>query len=60
MRAQPVVHIRRAKQRDAAATELLIRESFREHEPAYTPEAFDLATPKKHEIENRIKEWALW
>jgi GNAT superfamily N-acetyltransferase len=60
MRVQTVVHIRRAKQRDAAAIELLIRESFREHEPAYTPEAFDIATPGKHEIENRIKEWAVW
>jgi GNAT superfamily N-acetyltransferase len=60
MRAQPVVQIRRANQRDAAAIELLIRESFREHEPAYTPEAFDLATPGKHEIKNRIKHWAVW
>jgi hypothetical protein len=45
MLAQPIVEIRRANQRDAAAIELLIRESFHEHEPAYTPEAFDLATP---------------
>lgn len=60
MLAQPIVEIRRANQRDAAAIELLIRESFHEHEPAYTPEAFDLATPGKHEIENRIKEWAVW
>lgn len=34
--------------------------SFREHEPSYTPQAFDLATPRKHEIENRIREWAAW
>src|SRR5262249_31725558 len=60
MRAQSVVEVRRARQRDAAAIELLIRQSFREHEPAYTPEAFDLATPRKHEIENRIREWAVW
>jgi ribosomal protein S18 acetylase RimI-like enzyme len=60
MLAQPIVEIRRANQRDAAAIELLIRESFREHEPAYTPEAFDLATPREHEIENRIKEWTVW
>ena len=60
MRAQPIVHIRKANQRDAEAIELLIRESFCEHEPAYTAEAFDIATAKKHEIENRIKEWAVW
>jgi N-acetylglutamate synthase-like GNAT family acetyltransferase len=60
MLAQPIVEIRRANQRDAAAIELLIRESFREHEPAYTPEAFDLATPREHEIQKRIKEWAVW
>jgi GNAT superfamily N-acetyltransferase len=60
MLAQPIVEIRRANQRDAAAIELLIRESFHEHEPAYTPEAFDLATPREHEIEKRIKEWAVW
>ena len=40
--------------------ELLIHESFREHEPAYTPEALDLATPPKNEIKKRIKEWAVW
>ena len=60
MLAQPIVEIRRANQRDAAPIELLIRESFREHEPAYTSEAFDLATPREHEIENRIKEWTVW
>jgi ribosomal protein S18 acetylase RimI-like enzyme/catechol 2,3-dioxygenase-like lactoylglutathione lyase family enzyme len=58
MRARLIAQIRRANQRDAAAIELLIRESFREHEPAYTREAFDIATPKEHEIEKRIKEWA--
>jgi GNAT superfamily N-acetyltransferase len=60
MLVQPVVRIRRAKQCDCAAIELLIRESFREHESAYTPEAFHIATPAKHEIENRIKHWAVW
>lgn len=60
MRAQPLVRVRRAKQPDAAAIALLIRQSFREHEPAYTPEAFDLATPRKHEIEKRINKWAVW
>jgi len=60
MRPQRIVQIRRAKRRDAAAIELLIRESFREHEPAYTPEAFDLATPGKNEIEKRIRDWAVW
>jgi hypothetical protein len=33
------VRIRRARKSDAAAIELLIRESFREYESAYTPEA---------------------
>jgi GNAT superfamily N-acetyltransferase len=60
MRAQRIVQIRRAKQRDAAEIESLIRESFREHEPAYTLEAFDLATPREREIEKRIREWAVW
>jgi len=60
MLTQPIVEIRRANQRDAAAIELLIRESFHEHNPAFTPKAFDLATPGKHEIENRIKESAVW
>jgi ribosomal protein S18 acetylase RimI-like enzyme len=60
MRDRPIVQIRRANQRDAAAIELLIRESFREHEPAYTPEAFDIASPGKHEIETRIEHWTVW
>jgi ribosomal protein S18 acetylase RimI-like enzyme len=60
MRARPIVEIGRANQHDAAAIELLIRESFREPEPAYTPEAFDIATPGQHEIESRIKEWEVW
>jgi putative acetyltransferase len=60
MLAQPIVEIRRANQRDAAAIELLIRESFHEHEPAFTPKAFDLATPGKHEIGKRMKESAVW
>jgi ribosomal protein S18 acetylase RimI-like enzyme len=38
----------------------LVRKSFREHKPAYTPKAFSIATPGKHEIENRIKHWAVW
>jgi ribosomal protein S18 acetylase RimI-like enzyme len=60
MRAQPAARIRRANQCDAEAIELLIRESFREHEPAYTPEAFDIATPRKYEIQKRVKEWTVW
>jgi hypothetical protein len=60
MGARPIVQIRRANQRDAAAIELLIREAFREHELAYTREAFDIATPGKHEIEKRIEDWAVW
>jgi ribosomal protein S18 acetylase RimI-like enzyme len=60
MRARPVVQIRSANQRDAAAIELIIHESFREHESAYTREAFDVATPKEHEIQKRIKHWAVW
>ena len=55
-----MLQIRRANQRDAAAIELLIREAFREHKPAYTREAFDIATPGKHEIEKRIEDWAVW
>jgi ribosomal protein S18 acetylase RimI-like enzyme len=60
MPVQPVVGIRRAKRGDAAAIVLLVRESFREHKPVYTPKAFSIATLGKHEIENRIKEWAVW
>src|SRR4030095_4320706 len=60
MRSRPIVQIRSANQRDAGAIALLIRESFREHEPAYTNEAFDMATPKEREIQKRIKEWAVW
>jgi len=59
-RRQPVVRIRRAKRCDSAAIELLLRESFREYEPAYTPEAFDITTPRKHEIEDRIRHWTVW
>jgi GNAT superfamily N-acetyltransferase len=55
-----MVQIRRANQRDAAAIELLIREAFSEHEPAFTREAFDIATPGKREIEKRIEDWAVW
>jgi len=59
-RRQLGVRIRKAKQGDSAAIELLLRESFREYKPAYTPQAFDITTPGKHEIENRIKEWTVW
>lgn len=59
-RPQSVVRIRRAKQRDSAAIESLLRESFREYERAYTPEAFAITTPGKREIENRIKRWTVW
>jgi putative acetyltransferase len=59
-RRQRVVRIRRAKQRDAEAIESLIHESFREYESAYSPEAFDVTTPGKHEIKERIKNWAVW
>jgi GNAT superfamily N-acetyltransferase len=53
------VRLRRAKQRDAAAIQLLLRESFREYKRAYTPPAFDITTPGKRDIENRIKEWTV-
>lgn len=59
-RLQPAVRIRRAKQRDSAAIESLLRESFREYERAYTPEAFHITTPGKREIESRIKRWTVW
>jgi GNAT superfamily N-acetyltransferase len=59
-RRQQVVRIRRAKQRDAAAIESLLRESFREYKPAYTSEAFETTTPGKNEIENRMKQWTVW
>ena len=60
MQARPIVRIRRANQRDAAEIELLIREAFLEHEPAFTPEAFITAMPGKPEIEKRIEDWAVW
>jgi putative acetyltransferase len=59
-RLRPAVRIRRAKQRDSSAIELLLRESFCEYEQAYTPEAFDITTPQKQEIEDRIKHWTVW
>jgi putative acetyltransferase len=57
---RPAVRIRRAKKSDSAAIELLLRESFREYESAYTPEAFAITTPGKEEIEDRIKHWVVW
>src|SRR4029450_11584354 len=57
MISRSAVRIRRAKESDSAAIELLIRESFREYESAYTLEAFAITTPGKQEIENRIKDW---
>jgi GNAT superfamily N-acetyltransferase len=60
MPVQPIVRIRRARQCDSAAIELLIRESFREYESAYTPEAFAITTPGKEEIEDRMKHWMVW
>ena len=59
-RPQSVVWVRRAKHRDSAAIESLLRESFREYERTYTREAFGITTPGKHEIENRIKHWTVW
>jgi ribosomal protein S18 acetylase RimI-like enzyme len=59
-RRRPAVRIRRAKQRDSSAIELLLRESFREYERAYTPEAFAITTPGKEEIAKRIKSWTIW
>jgi hypothetical protein len=60
MPVQPIVRIGRARQCDSAAIELLIRESFREYESAYTPEAFAITTPGKEEIEDRMKHWMVW
>lgn len=54
------IRIRKAKQCDAAAIESLLYESFLEHERAYTPEAFAITTPGKHEIADRIKHWTVW
>jgi GNAT superfamily N-acetyltransferase len=59
-RRQAAIRIRRAKHRDAAAIESLLYESFLEYERAYTPEAFHITTPGKHEIETRIKQWTVW
>jgi ribosomal protein S18 acetylase RimI-like enzyme len=60
MLSRSAVRIRRAKKSDAAAIELLLRESFREYESAYTPEAFAITTPGKRQIEDRIKHWTVW
>ncbi|PYL23960.1 MAG: hypothetical protein DMF44_06545 [Verrucomicrobia bacterium] len=57
---QHVVRIRRARRSESAAIESLLRESFREYEQAYTPEAFEITTPGKHDIEDRIKHWTVW
>ena len=59
-RHQAAIRISRAKHRDAAAIESLLYESFLEHERAYTPKAFHITTPRKHEIETRIKQWTVW
>jgi len=57
---QTAIRIRKAKHGDAAAIESLLYESFLEYERAYTPEAFRITTPEKHEIESRIKHWKVW
>jgi putative acetyltransferase len=59
-RHQTAIRIRKAKHGDAAAIESLLHESFLEYERAYTPEAFHITTPKKREIESRIKHWTVW
>lgn len=59
-RHQAAIRIRKAKHGDAAAIESLLNESFLEYERAYTPEAFHTTTPKKREIERRIKHWTVW
>jgi GNAT superfamily N-acetyltransferase len=59
-RRQHGVWIRRARRSESAAIESLLRESFREYEQAYTPEAFEITTPGKHDIEDRIKHWTVW
>jgi GNAT superfamily N-acetyltransferase len=59
-RHQAAIRVRKAKHDDAAAIELLLYESFREYERAYTPEAFHITTPEKRKIESRIKHWTVW
>ncbi len=59
-RCEHVVRIRKARKCDATAIELLIRESFREYERAYTAEAFGITRPERHEIQERIKNWTVW
>jgi GNAT superfamily N-acetyltransferase len=46
--------------RESAAIEALLRKSFREYKQSYTPEAFEITTPGKCEIEDRVKHWTVW
>ncbi|HYY13980.1 MAG TPA: GNAT family N-acetyltransferase, partial [Chthoniobacterales bacterium] len=47
-------------QSESAAIESLLRESFREYERCYTLKAFEITTPAKREIEDRLKHWTVW
>jgi GNAT superfamily N-acetyltransferase len=58
--SSPVLEIRRAGVTDADAIAVLLRGSFAELEPLYTPEGFAATTPSSHEIRPRFREGPVW
>jgi hypothetical protein len=56
----PQVQIRLAYPDDAAAISVVLYESFTEYKALYTDEGFSATTPRKEQIEARMREGPVW
>lgn len=54
------IHIRAAAPEDAAAISHVLRESFAEYRPSYTPEGFAATVPASEQILERMREGPVW
>src|SRR5262249_47260039 len=54
------MRIRRAVREDAAHISGILRQSFLEFEPLYTPEGFAATTPDQHQVVRRLEEGPTW
>jgi GNAT superfamily N-acetyltransferase len=57
---QAKIKIRKARPDEAASIASVLRNSFKEYEPFYTPEAFSATTPESDKMLERMKEGPVW
>jgi GNAT superfamily N-acetyltransferase len=58
--AEPSIRVRPAGSDDVSSVTSVLRESFAEEEPAYTPEAFAATTLTGERVQARMKEGPVW